>query len=81
MKGDLREAIDERFAASFRRRSGTHNICYDVDAVERITQATEPLRLFGEDHIAGDDARLFDRAHVRMGQSREYEAGGSRVGG
>jgi hypothetical protein len=71
-KHDLREAITS-FCRVVPAAVGTTNICYGIDAVERMVSAAEPLRLFGEDHIA---TIMHDYAlsHLKMGQGREYEA-------
>ncbi|HET6331764.1 MAG TPA: protein kinase [Polyangiales bacterium] len=69
---DLRAAISS-FCGIVPASVGTFNICYDITAVERLTTALEPLRLFGPDHIA-TLMHDFARAQLAMGQSREWDA-------
>jgi hypothetical protein len=69
---DLREAISS-FCGIVPASVGTHNICYDMAAVERLTTALEPLRLFGPEHIASL-MHDFALAQLAMGQGREYDA-------
>jgi len=68
----LPEAIGS-FCAIIPATIGTHNLCFDVAAVQRLAGLLEPLALFGEGHIAtamGDWAR----GQLSMGQSREAQA-------
>lgn len=72
LQWDLREAI-AAFCGIVPAGVGTHNICYNVDTVERLTETATPLTMFGEDHVAGL-MHEFCIAQLRMGQSRELEA-------
>jgi tRNA A-37 threonylcarbamoyl transferase component Bud32 len=68
---DLRAAI-EALCGIVPSTVGTFNICYDIVTVKRLTQMLEPLRLFGEGHVA---TLIHDYAlgHLGMGQGREAE--------
>jgi hypothetical protein len=68
----LPEAIGS-FCAIIPATIGTHNLCYDIAAVQRQAALLEPLTLFGEGHIA---TLMFHwaRAQLALGQSREADA-------
>lgn len=69
---DFKEAIGS-CCAIIPATIGTHNICYDIDTVERLAKTTSALRMFGKKHVA---TLMHDFAVVQlyMGQSREHEA-------
>ncbi|HKP61831.1 MAG TPA: protein kinase [Polyangiales bacterium] len=72
LRFDLREAIGA-FCGIVPAAVGTHNICYDIATVSRLTSALEPLRLFGPDHVA-TWMHDFARGQLAMCQGRESEA-------
>jgi tRNA A-37 threonylcarbamoyl transferase component Bud32 len=75
-KRGLKQTLPEAIAAFISivpSTVGTFNICYDIAAVKRISEALEPLRLFGDDHIG---SIMHDNAlgMLGMGQGREADA-------
>jgi tetratricopeptide (TPR) repeat protein len=72
LEWDIEEAIGG-YCAIVPAIVGTNNICYNIEEVERLTEAASPLRMFGKNHVACL-MHDFAVAQLCMGQSREHEA-------
>jgi tetratricopeptide (TPR) repeat protein/tRNA A-37 threonylcarbamoyl transferase component Bud32 len=71
LKYDLRQAIGA-FCGIVPAAVATHAICYETDKVRQLTAKLEPLRLFGEGHIA-TLMHDFAGVQVSLSEGRELE--------
>jgi Protein kinase domain/AAA ATPase domain len=71
LKLDLRQAIAS-FCGIVPASVATQAVCYETEAVRRLSEKLSPLRLFGEGHIA-TLMHDFARVQVSLSEGRELE--------